>query len=240
MRTRGAVGVTIMKNLCVLQHVEAEYLGMMEDHLEGRNIRFRYCRPFTPGAVVPANADGYEGLVLLGGGPYGVVSGPLVPSLAPELRLTGDFLTRGLPVVGIGIGACILSTAAGGGAEEAPLRFAVETARRVTPGALGGHLPEAFPSALYMRDRPVLPADAEVLAVDADDDALLFQLRDNSFGFVGHPGIKSGMIEDLIMEFDETPENTAETLAALRTVQGEIAEALAEIMVGLVKLTGWM
>ena len=34
------------------------------------------------------------------------------------------------------------------------------------------------------------------------------------------------MIEDLIMEFDEVPENTAETLAELRAVQGEIAAAL--------------
>ena len=44
------------------------------------------------------------------------------------------------------------------------------------------------------------------------------------------------MIEDLIMEFDETPEGTAETLAdAPRGARREIAEALAEIMVGLVE-----
>ena len=42
------------------------------------------------------------------------------------------------------------------------------------------------------------------------------------------------MIEDLIMEFDEVPENTAETLAELRAAQGEIAAALGAIMVGLV------
>lgn len=229
-----------MKTLCVLQHVEAEYLGMMEDHLEGRNIRFNYCRPFTPGGTVPASAEGFDGLVLLGGGPYGVVSNPLVPSLAPELRLTSDFLARGLPVVGVGVGACILSVAAGGGADEAPLRFFVDKARRVAPEALGGHLPQAFPFAVYMRDAPVLPADAEVLAVDAGDRPAAFQLRDNCFGFLGHPGCKSAMIEDLIMEFDETPEGTAETLAELRAEQGEIAAALAEIMVGLIKVTGWM
>lgn len=229
-----------MKSLCVLQHVEAEYLGMMEDHLEGRNIRFRYCRPFTPGAVVPASADGYDGLVLLGGGPFGVVSGRLMPSLAPELRLTGDFLARGLPVVGIGIGACILCTAAGGGAEEAPLRFVVKTARRVAPEALGGHLPETFPTAVYMRDRPVLPAGAEVLAADDESEPLLFRLRDNCFGFLGHPGVKSGMVEDLIMEFEETPEGTAETLAELRAAQAGIAAALGEIMVGLILATHLM
>jgi GMP synthase-like glutamine amidotransferase len=229
-----------MKTLCVLQHVEAEYLGLMEDHFEGRNIRFQYCRPFTPGALVPASADDFAGLVLLGAGPKGVVSGNLIPSLGPELRLTRDFLDRNLPVVGIGAGACILTAAAGGGADEAPLRFTVETARRVAPDALASHLPQAFPVAVYMRDRPVLPASAEVLAAGASGEPLVFQLRDNCLGFLGHPGVKSAMVEDLIMEFEEVPEGTAETLADLRAAQGEIAATLAEIMVGLIQITHLM
>ena len=166
-----------MKTLCVLQHVEAEYLGLLEDHFEGRNIRFRYCRPFTPGAAVPSSVEDYDGLVLLGAGPKGVVSGSLVPSLGAELRLTKAFLDRGLPVIGIGFGACILSTAAGGGAEEAPLRFVLEEARRVVPDALSGHLPQTFPVAVYMRDRPVLPADARILAVGRRRRAGAFSMR---------------------------------------------------------------
>jgi len=229
-----------MKTLCVLQHVEADYLGLLEDHFEGRNIRFRYCRPFTPGASIPSGAEDNDGLVLLGAGPKGIVSGDLIPSLGAELRLTREFLDRGLPVIGIGIGACILSTAAGGGAEEASLRFTLDGARRVVPDALNGHLPQTFPIAVYMRDRPVLPSDAKVLAVGDGDEPILFQLRNNCFGFVGHPGIKSAMIEDLIMEFDEVPENTAETLAELRAVQGDIAAAAGSIMVGLIQVTRLM
>ena len=45
-----------MKTVCVLQHVEAEYLGLIEDHLEARAVGFRYCRPFVPGGRVPASA----------------------------------------------------------------------------------------------------------------------------------------------------------------------------------------
>jgi GMP synthase-like glutamine amidotransferase len=229
-----------MKILCVLQHVEADYLGLMEDHFEGRNIRFRYHRPFTPGGTVPFTADEYDGLVLLGIGPYGIVSGNLIPSLAAELRLTKDFLDRGLPVIGCGIGACILTAVAGGGADEAPLRFTVETARRVDPDALSGHLPQTFPIASYMRDRPVLPDGAKVLAVGDNDEPVVFQIRDNCLGFLGHPGVKSAMVEDVIMASDEVPEGTAETLAALRAVQAEIAAALGEIMVGLIDVTRLM
>jgi GMP synthase (glutamine-hydrolysing) len=224
-----------MKTICVLQHTEAEFLGLMEDHLEGRSIRFQYVRPFTPGATVPATADGFDGLVVLGAGPKGIVSGDLVPSLGPELRLARDFLARGLPVIGIGFGACLLAAAAGGGADEVPLRFTVGTASRLAPQALDGHLPESYPLVVYMRDRPVLPAGAQVLAVDDAGAPALFQIRGNCLGFLGHPGIKSAMIEDLIMEFEEAPADTAETLARLRSVQGEIATALSEIMIGIVK-----
>jgi GMP synthase-like glutamine amidotransferase len=229
-----------MNVLCVLQHVEAEYLGLMEDHFEGRNIRFHYLRPFTPGAIMPPSAKGFAGLVILGAGPKGVVSGDLIPSLAPELRLTRDFLERGLPVIGIGAGACILTSAAGGGADDAPLRFTVTQAQRVVPGALGGHLPERFPTAIYMRDRPVLPADAEILAISASGEPVLFQLHGNCLGFLGHPGIKSGMIEDLIMEFEDVPEHTGETLADLRAVQGKIAGVLGDVMVGVIEMTRLM
>lgn len=229
-----------MKTLCVLQHVEAEYLGLMEDHFESRNIRFLYCRPFTPGGRVPTEASGFDGLIILGAGPLGIASGDPVPSLAAESRLAGEFLRLGLPVVGIGLGAILLAVAAGGGAEEAPLRFEVVTARRTTADALASYLPEHVPSAVYMRDRPVLPPGARLLATGEGDEALVFQIGRNCVGFLGHPGIKSAMVEDLIMEFDEAPDGTAETLEVLRLAQGEIAAGLSQIMVGLVAMTGWM
>jgi GMP synthase-like glutamine amidotransferase len=228
-----------VKTVCVLQHVEAEYLGLIEDHLEGRSIRFNYCRPFA-GAKVPEGANQYDGLIVLGGGPLGVVSGPLIPSLAPELRLMRDFLARRLPVVGIGIGSVLLAVAAGGGALEESLRFSVGTVARADANALGGAMPERFPAAVYMRDRPVLPADARILARDEIGTPAVFAIGDAAIGFLGHPGLKSAMVEDLIMEFDETPPGTAEGLVALRSVQAAIAESLAAMMVGIVRQTGWM
>ncbi len=228
-----------MKTVCVLQHIEADYLGLIEDHLEARSIRFRYCRPFVAGGRVPESADDYDGLIILGAGGLGVVSGPLIPSLAAELRLAADFLARDLPVVGIGVGAAILAIAAGGGAEEAPLRFTVGTARAI-PGAIGGHLPARFPVAVYMRDRPVLPEAAAALATDQSGEPVVFQVGKRALGFLGHPGIKSAMIEDLIMASDEAPDGTAEALADLRANQADVAEALTRIMVGLVGMARWM
>lgn len=222
-----------MKTVCVIQHTEAEYLGLMEDHFEGRNIRFRYVRPFTPGGTLPNSPEGFDALMLLGGGPYGLVSGHLLPSAGHELRLTRAFLESGLPVLGLGLGAIILAVAAGGGAVERPLRFGVETAETVGAAGANLNLPGRFPLTLYLRDAPVLPPGAEVLATAGDGAPLVFSVGENSLGFLGHPGMKRGMAEDLIMEFAETPDDTVEGLAALGAAQADIAEALTSVMVGI-------
>ena len=62
---------------------------------------------------------------------------------------------------------------------------------------------------------------------------LAFTLGANAAGFLFHPGAKRGMIEDLIMEFEDTPPDTAQSLDALGRAQGEIAETLTGFMVGL-------
>ena len=55
-----------------------------------------------------------------------------------------------------------------------------------------------------------------LLAVDADERPALFQVGPNSFGFIGHPGFKTAMAEDLIMEFDESPDDPAPQLETVK------------------------
>lgn len=229
-----------MNLLHVIQHTSAEYLGLMEDHLEGRRIRFRYFRPFTEQGTVPQPGELSDGLVLLGGGPWGSAGERDVPTLDAEIVLTRAMLDQGKPVVGIGLGAQILAIAAGGGSEAAPLVFEVDHARRVLPDALGGFLPQRFPQAVYMRDRPVLPDAARVLAVDARERPAVFEVAPNAIGMTGHPGFKTAMAEDLIMEFEEAPDEPAPTLQALQLMMREMEDSLVPIMTGLVKVTGWM
>ncbi len=229
-----------MISLDVIQHTSADYLGLMEDHLEGRRIRFRYIRPFTEKGGVPTPGECGDGLILLGGGPWGTAGTRDLPTLDEEVALTRSFLAMNLPVIGIELGAQILAMAGGGKVESAPLEFRVDEARRVRDDALNGFLPERFPLVSYMRDRPVLPSGAEVLAEDNAGEPAVFQLGKHAVGFIGHPGFKPAMAEDLIMEFEEAPEDPVPALEQLRLNMRAIEDALVQIMTGLVQVTGLM
>lgn len=232
--------VTPSRHVHVVQHTDSEYLGRIEDHLEGRGIRFSYLRPHHAGGWLPPSARSVDGLFLLGGGPWGTVSEPPVPVLERELALVRDCLEKDRPVVGIGLGAQVLALAAGGGAEPAPLACVLGEARRVADDALAGFLPARYPLAVYMRDRPLPPPHARVLAVDGHGHPALFQVGASALGFSGHPGAKSAMFEDLVMEFEEAPPGVATCLEHLRAMQGAIEDALVPIMTGLVAVTGLM
>ncbi|HEU4645067.1 MAG TPA: gamma-glutamyl-gamma-aminobutyrate hydrolase family protein [Burkholderiales bacterium] len=223
----------------VLQHTSAEFLGLMEDHLEGRSIRFQYCRPFTGKVPLPKADKIDQGLILLGGGPWGSAGARDVPTLKEEVALARSCLERSIPILGISLGAQILAIAAGGKSVPAPLEFSVGRARRAAPGALGGYLPEEYPIATYMRDWPEPPGEAQVLARDEKDRAVLWQMG-KALGFAAHPGLKVAMVEDLVMEFEESPQPIEPGLAQLRAVQRSIEDALVPLMTGVVQLMGWL
>lgn len=229
-----------MKTLTVLQHTSAEYLGNIEDHLEGRRIRFRYSRPFATGGRVPKAGQLLDGLVLLGGGPWGSAGGRNVPTLIEELTLTKAALQKGVPVLGFGLGAQLLAIMTGGSVEQTELRFEIDQAQRVDAGALGGLLPESYPLVIYGRDRPVPPPEARILAVDSAGRPALFQVGEHALGFAGHPGVKPAIVEDLIMEFDEAPADPGPALARLRAIQPAVEDALVPVMAGIVRLFRWM
>ncbi len=229
-----------MKLIHVIQHTSAEYLGLIEDHLEGRGLRFKYYRPFTEQKAMPPVDAMHDGLILLGGGPWGSAGARDVPTLDAEVKLARACLMREWPVIGIGLGAQIVALAAGGRSEPAPLQFELGVANCTHAQALNGYLPASFPFALYMRDWPVPPEYAAVHARDAAGRALLWQIGARAFGFAAHPGLKVAMVEDLIMEFEESPADPGAALTQLRGTQRAIEDALVPIMTGLVQCAGWM
>ncbi len=231
---------TPMNVVAVVQHTSGEYLGLIEDHFEGRRIRFQYFRPFAGGRKLPAHDVPADALLLLGGGPWGTAGTRDLPTLSQEVALTKEMLAKGTPVIAFGLGTQILAIAAGGGSEAADYVFESYEAERTSDDALNGYLPERFHQVVYMRDRPVLPDDAAVLAVDGEGRPAVFRIGDNAYGFLGNPGIKLGMVEDLIMEFEEVPDGAGAELDTLRALQTTLEDELVPIMTGLVQCTSLM
>lgn len=229
-----------MKILTVLQHTSADYFGLMEDHLEGRRIGFNYHRPFTESGIVPAFSAVGDGLVLLGGGPWGSAGERDLPTLQEEVKLTRACFMAGIPILGIGLGAQILCLAADGSVEASPLVFSCGMAKRTHDDALNGFMPKEYINPVYMRDRPVPPSYAKILAEDEQGHVAAFQIGKNVLGFTGHLGFKLAMAEDLIMEFEESPPSTGPVLDQLRAKKHDIGDTLVPIMTGIVQIMGWM
>lgn len=230
-----------MTHVSVVQHTQSEWLGHIEDHLEGRGIRFGYHRPFAAGGALPSPMTIGDGLMLVGGGQWGAAQGRWqLPWLAAEVKLARACLMLDKPVIGIGVGAQILALAADGGVAAGALVGEVGEAQRTGPDALGGLMPERFVIATYMRDRPVPPDYAQILARDGAGRAAVFAVGPRSFGFVAHPGLRRAMIEDLVMESEDAPPDTARMLDEVARQGSAIEDALVPLMAGLVVATGWM
>ena len=229
-----------MKTVAVLQHTDAEYLGFVEDHLEGRNIGFRYIRPaHDPGWIKKFDLP-KDGLIVLGSAPYGTVSLPKLPLLQQRIDVVKSCLDDEIPVVAFGTGTQILTLAAGSTVRKRPLTLSVETAHRQVDDALNGYLPKTYPLVIYMSDFPELPEGARVLATTDKGTAALFQFGKSCFGFLGHPGIKRAMVEDSFVQIPAYALDDPGALVQLSARQHEIQQSLVRIMTGLIQSTGWM
>lgn len=229
-----------MKTVAVLQHTDSEHLGLVEDHLEGRNIRFRYIRPaHDPKWRQNAELE-KSGLIVLGAAPYGAVSAPRLPLLDAKLDLIRSCLDANVPVVAFSTGAQLLSLALGHAASPRELALEALIARRSSDDALNGLLPQSYPVVAYMRDTFAVPDDAVVLSRAEDGRPALFQAAGNCFGFLGHPGIKSAMIEDSVVQSNAQIPAGESALEQVRVIQPDIERTLIAIMTGLIQVVGWM
>jgi GMP synthase (glutamine-hydrolysing) len=100
-----------MSRLLVFQHVAAEPLGTLDPLIRRRGHRIRFVN-FERDPDAQPSLDRYRGLVVLGG-PMNVADRHERGHLRTELRLIEQALERGVPVLGICLGAQLLAHALG-------------------------------------------------------------------------------------------------------------------------------
>lgn len=107
-----------MKPVAILQHTEVGAPGAVLTVLDSLDIPWEIV-PIVSGAPIPASAEPYSGLVLMGG--YMGVNDRL-PWMLEEMRLIRDADARGLPVAGHCLGSQLLAHAFGAEIRRNPVK----------------------------------------------------------------------------------------------------------------------
>jgi GMP synthase (glutamine-hydrolysing) len=102
-----------MAKVLVFQHVPAEPLGTLDPMLRNRGHRIRYIN-FHRHPDAEPDVSRYDALIVLGG-PQMPDEGNRYPHLMVEMRCIEQALERGMPLLGICLGAQLLAYTLGGG-----------------------------------------------------------------------------------------------------------------------------
>jgi GMP synthase-like glutamine amidotransferase len=119
-----------MNPIAIFRHARTEGPGYFANYLDRRNLPWRLIA-LDEGASVPENANDFSGLAFMGG-PMSVNDD--LPWIASVLRLIGDAVGHGVPVIGHCLGGQLMSKALGGVVSPNPVKEIGWGAVQVEPG----------------------------------------------------------------------------------------------------------
>lgn len=186
-----------MRKILVFQHVPFEPLGSLDRAFRQAGFRIRYLN-FDRRPDDAAKLDRYHGLVVLGG-PMAADRTDRYPHLAYECDAIADATERGLPVLGICLGAQLIARAIGGRTlrGRAPEHGWVA----VSPTDMGrrdpliGHVAPKEPIFQWHSDTFTLPPDAVHLAESRSCRYQAFRCGDSVYGLQFHLEANRPLIE---------------------------------------------
>lgn len=180
-----ARGPGIPLTVQVLQHVPFEGLGSIGGWLEERSLRIGWTRLFADDP--PPGLDGLDLLIALGG-PMSVNDEARLPWLAVEKRVLREAIARGVPVLGVCLGAQLIASALGARVRRAGVPeigwFPIEA----VPGPDGTfRFPAACTVFHWHGETFDLPEGAVRLARSGPCDNQAFQVARHVIGLQVHP-----------------------------------------------------
>jgi GMP synthase-like glutamine amidotransferase len=200
---RGGVGVP---RCLIVQHVEPEGPYAIGDALRAAGAEIDLRRVFT-GDPLPAAADGLDGLVVMGG-PMSATTDVGFPTRSDEIGLLADAVRRGVPTLGVCLGAQLLAHAAGGsvfsgGAGPEIGWGPVDLADAAGSDPLLAGLPEQLTVLHWHGDSFDLPPGAVRLASNGRYSNQAFRVGARAWGFQFHVEVDHRAVAAFLAAFGD-------------------------------------
>lgn len=189
-----------VKNVVVLQHIECEPAGQIENYLKKSKARIVNVAIYR-GETIPRTASGTDALIVLGG-PMGVYEEKKYPFITKELRLLEDALKRKVPVLGICLGSQLLAKAAGGSIFPSEKKeigwYSVQLTDDGAEDKMFNGFPKRFMAFHWHGDTFTLSKHCTHLASSKLFPMQAFRAGDYAYGFQFHVEVTSPMIKQWV------------------------------------------
>ena len=177
-----------MKKVMVLQHVSFELLGTLHPLLKSAGFRIKYVN-FSRNPHSKPNLKHYNALIVLGG-PMNLDEIEQYPHLLVELEVIRAALDKGIPILGICLGAQLVAKALGGEVMKNPQKeigwYDVSLTNAGKQDLLFSVLAEKEKIFQWHGDTFTLPEQAVLLGSSATCTNQAFRYRDNVYGLQFH------------------------------------------------------
>ena len=192
-----------MADICVLQNVHCEDLGLIEQILPGYGLTPHYVQTFA-GEPVPKKLKNAAGLVIMGG-PMSVYDHRQYPFLLDAMKLIDQVLKAEKPVLGICLGSQLLAAALGADIRRGPQKeigwHEVELSAASRSDRMWTGVEPRFMGYHWHGDIFSLPDGAMSLASSQLTRHQAFSYGDRVYGLLFHMEVTEKMVQDMVGTF---------------------------------------
>ena len=186
-----------MAKVLVLQHVPYEILGTLDPLIRGRGHRVRYVN-FGREPHAELELDRYRGLIILGG-PMNADMTEQYPHLTTEVALIRSAIERGIPTLGICLGAQLIAKCLGAQVYKNPEReigwYDITLNEEGKQDPIMKYLEHTKPVFEWHGDTYDIPEGAIHLASSDSCAHQAFRYGTNVYGFQFHMEVDAALIE---------------------------------------------